>query len=55
MATSEADPTKCESSSDPKDDFIDPLGAKDPLHSALDDQLNGSDFDVSYAVDTDGS
>lgn len=31
-----------------KDDFMDPLGAKDPLGCAGDDENDGVEFDVSY-------
>ena len=33
-----------------KDDFMDPLGAKDPLGCAGDDDDNGVEFDVCFSA-----
>lgn len=35
-----------------KDDFIDPLGAKDPLGFTGDDDHDGVEFDVSFTTRT---
>ena len=41
-----ADVLDAEENSMKKDDFMDPLGAKDPLGCAGDDEDNGVEFDV---------
>lgn len=47
MATAEE---KTENSVNSEDDFIDPLGAKDPLHNALDEPLDSSEFEVCFLL-----